>query len=127
VAGRNYGCGSSRDTAAKGVALIGVKVVIARSFERIHRTNLVGMGVLPLLFQSGEGPDTLGLVGDWTLDLPSLAHEIGILSDVTGCLRRPGGARVDMTFRAALFTAEEVEYWRQGGILPTVWRELVPA
>ena len=125
IAGRNYGCGSSRDTAAKGVALIGVKAVIAQSFERIHRTNLVGMGVLPLTFTGGLTADSLGLDGSETLDLPALAAELGVRAGISCHMRRADGTMRSLVLTAELHTTEELEYWRHGGILPAVWRELM--
>ncbi|MDM0109174.1 aconitate hydratase AcnA [Variovorax sp. J22R24] len=125
IAGKNYGCGSSRDWAAKGVALLGVKAVIAESFERIHRTNLVGMGVLPLQFEPGTTAESLGLDGSETIDIPALAENLDVSGRIEAIVRRADGTttRVPLTIR--LDTSEDVEYWRHGGILPLVWRDYV--
>jgi aconitate hydratase len=123
VAGKNYGCGSSRDSAAKGVALLGVKAVIAESFERIHRTNLVGMGVLPLQFADGTTAATLGLDGSETFDLQGLAAAIGVGATVPCTIRRADGRSETVPLTARLDTEEDVDYWKNGGILPAVWRD----
>ena len=123
VAGKNYGCGSSRDSAAKGVALLGVKAVIAESFERIHRTNLVGMGVLPLQFAPGTTAATLGLDGSETFDLQGIAAAIGVGATVPCTIRRADGRTETVPLTARLDTQEDVDYWKNGGILPAVWRD----
>ncbi len=125
VAGRNYGCGSSRDWAAKGVALLGVKAVIAESFERIHRTNLVGMGVLPLQLPPGVTAETLRLDGSETFDVTGLAAHLGVRSEVACTLHRADGTAETIRLLVRLDTQEDVEYWRHGGILPRVWRSYV--
>ena len=125
VAGRNYGCGSSRDWAAKGVALLGVKAVIAESFERIHRTNLVGMGVLPLQFAAGVTAETLRLDGSETFDVHGLAQHLGVRSAVACTIHRADGTAETVSLTVRLDTQEDVEYWRHGGILPRVWRSYV--
>ena len=125
VAGRNYGCGSSRDWAAKGVALLGVKAVIAESFERIHRTNLVGMGVLPLQFPPGTTAETLRLDGSETFDVTGLAARLGVRSEVACTIHRADGTSETVRLLVRLDTQEDVEYWRHGGILPRVWRSYV--
>ncbi len=125
VAGRNYGCGSSRDWAAKGVALLGVKAVIAESFERIHRTNLVGMGVLPLQFAAGVTAETLRLDGSETFDVHGLAQHPGVRSAVACTIHRADGTAETVSLTVRLDTQEDVEYWRHGGILPRVWRSYV--
>jgi aconitate hydratase len=127
IAGKNYGCGSSRDSAAKGVALLGVKAVIAESFERIHRTNLVGMGVLPLQFEPGTDAKTLGLDGTEAFELRNLASAIGVGARVSCTIRRAGGRSETVPLIARLDTEEDVAYWRNGGILPAVWRDCVAA
>jgi aconitate hydratase len=127
VAGKNYGCGSSRDSAAKGVALLGVKAVIAESFERIHRTNLVGMGVLPLQFAEGTDAKTLKLDGSEVFDLRNLAAAIGVGATIPCTIHRSDGRTETVPLRARLDTEEDVEYWRNGGILPAVWRDCVAA
>jgi aconitate hydratase len=124
IAGREYGSGSSRDWAAKGTTLLGIRAVIAESYERIHRSNLVGMGVLPLQFLPGESAASLGLTGREAYTIHGLA-EIGPRQQVTVAIRSSadGGER---TFRAIarLDGPIEVEYLRQGGILPAVLRRL---
>jgi aconitate hydratase len=127
VAGRIYGSGSSRDWAAKGVALLGVKVIMAQSFERIHRTNLVGMGVLPLQFEEGTDWRSLGLAGTETFDLVDLASHVGVRSKVPCTIRRADGSSQTITLIARLDTEEDVAYWRHGGILPAVWRDALQA
>ncbi len=125
IAGNEYGSGSSRDWAAKGTLLLGVKAVLAESYERIHRSNLVGMGVLPLEFVKGENAAALGLSGQEVLDVSGLANDIKPRSEVTvTSMGRDGGRRV---FRALarLDSAVEVNYYRNGGILPTVLRSLL--
>jgi aconitate hydratase len=125
IAGKNYGCGSSRDSAAKGVALMGVKAVIAESFERIHRTNLVGMGVLPLQFEEGVTAESLKLDGTEIFDLPGLAEAIGVASRIPCTIHRADGTTETIHLTARLDTEEELNYWRNGGILPAVWRDAV--
>ena len=121
LAGKEYGTGSSRDWAAKGTMLLGVKAVIAESFERIHRSNLVGMGVLPLQFMAGQNAASLGLKGDETFDITGLNDGAGKVAEVTAT--GPGGV---ITFKAhvLLMTPKEVEYFRHGGILHYVLRQL---
>jgi aconitate hydratase len=125
IAGKNYGCGSSRDWAAKGVALLGVKAVIAESFERIHRTNLVGMGVLPLQFDAGTTAESLELDGTETIDIPALAQRLDVSGRVEAIVRRADGTTTTVPLTIRLDTGEDVEYWRHGGILPLVWRDYV--
>jgi aconitate hydratase len=125
IAGKNYGCGSSRDWAAKGVALLGVKAVIAESFERIHRTNLVGMGVLPLQFEEGTTAESLGLDGSEAIDIPDLAARLGVGGRVEARFHRVDGTVTTVPLMIRLDTVEDVEYWRHGGIMPLVWREYV--
>ncbi|NYT64055.1 aconitate hydratase AcnA [Alcaligenaceae bacterium] len=125
IAGQNYGCGSSRDSAAKGVALLGVKAVIAEGFERIHRTNLVGMGVLPLQFLPGTNAETLGLDGTETFDIIGLEDRLGVRSQVDWVIHRKDGSKQTVPLMLRLDTTEDVEYWRHGGILPRVWRGYV--
>ncbi len=122
IAGKNYGCGSSRDSAAKGPALLGVKAVITEGFERIHRTNLVGMGVLPLQFKEGTNADTLGLDGSETFDILNLAQDVDVRSTVQCRITRTDGTQQTIPLTVRLDTREDVEYWRHGGILPRVWR-----
>ena len=121
-AGKEYGTGSSRDWAAKGTNLLGVKAVIAESFERIHRSNLVGMGVLPLQFNEGQNAQTLGLKGDEVIDITGL-HD-GTARQVNVAAKRPDGTEVRFQVHALLLTPKEVEYFRHGGILHYVLRQL---
>ena len=125
IAGKEYGTGSSRDWAAKGVALLGVKAVIAESFERIHRTNLVGMGVLPLQFDPGTTAESLGLDGSELIDIPALADRLGVAGRVEALVHRTDGTITTVPLTIRLDTEEDVEYWRHGGILPLVWRDYV--
>ena len=122
IAGKNYGCGSSRDSAAKGVAMLGVQVVVAEGFERIHRTNLVGMGVLPLQFQPGTNAQTLGLDGTEQFDIVGLEDKLGVRAEVSLVVHRADGQTQTVPLIVRLDTTEDVEYWRHGGILPRVWR-----
>ena len=123
LAGSEYGSGSSRDWAAKGTRLLGIRAVLAESFERIHRSNLVGMGVLPLQYQPGESAATLGLDGTESFDVLGLDDDLAPRSDVTVVAHGSAG---DTSFEAIvrLDGAIEVEYYRNGGILPTVLRRL---
>jgi len=123
VAGKNYGCGSSRDWAAKGVALVGAKAVIAESFERIHRANLVGMGVLPLQFEAGTSVTSLQLEGSETFDIFGLDAEFGVQGRARCIVTRRDGTRIEIPLLIRLDTPEDIAYWRHGGILPFVWRE----
>ena len=123
LAGSQYGTGSSRDWAAKGTFLLGVKAVIATSFERIHRSNLVGMGVLPLTFEEGESADTLGLDGSETFDIPTSADLVP-LSTIPITAHKSDGKTLVFDAIVRLDTPVEVEYYRNGGILQTVLRKL---
>jgi aconitate hydratase len=125
--GQEYGTGSSRDWAAKGTALLGVKAVVAQSFERIHRSNLCGMGVIPLQFPDGMTAQTLKLDGTETFDLLDLSDDIKPMSDVTLVIHRANGTEEKVTLRSRIDTAIEVEYVRHGGILPYVLRKLLSA
>jgi len=124
VAGKEYGTGSSRDWAAKGTLLLGVKAVIAESFERIHRSNLIGMGVLPLQFKEGVSRRTLGLTGDEIFDIAGLAAGIKPRMEMRLTLRRPGGQSETIALVCRIDTLDEVEYFKNGGILPYVLRNL---
>jgi len=122
--GEEYGTGSSRDWAAKGTQLLGVKAVIARSFERIHRSNLVGMGVLPLQFSGSDSAQSLGLKGDETIDVLGL-DEIRPQQDLQLKIRSADGSEKTITVKSRIDTAIEVDYYKHGGILPYVLRELI--
>ena len=121
-AGKEYGTGSSRDWAAKGTNLLGIKAVIAESFERIHRSNLVGMGVLPLQFVDGQNAQTLGLKGDEVVSITGLQDGAGKVADVSA--KRPDGSVVSFKAQVLLLTPKEVEYFRHGGLLHYVLRQL---
>jgi aconitate hydratase len=125
LAGREYGSGSSRDWAGKGPMLLGVKVVIAESYERIHRSNLIGMGVLPLQFLPGENATTLGLVGDEIFEVTGVADGLSPRKEVAVRAERGDGTDVGFTAIARLDTDVEIEYYRNGGILPAVLRQLM--
>jgi aconitate hydratase len=125
LAGKEYGSGSSRDWAAKGTLLLGVKAVIAESFERIHRSNLVGMGVLPLQFHEGQTRESLGLTGEEVFDLSGIPEAITSSGDVRVTARKPDGTETHFSVRVRIDTPQEVEYYRNGGILPYVLRQLV--
>jgi aconitate hydratase len=124
-AGEEYGTGSSRDWAAKGPRLLGVRAVVARSFERIHRSNLVGMGVLPLQFKGDDSVESLGIVGDEEFDICDLEGELLPRQDVVLAIRRHGGGRQEVRLQLRVETPVEVDYLRHGGILPYVLRELL--
>ena len=124
LAGKEYGSGSSRDWAAKGTMLLGVRAVIAESFERIHRSNLVFMGVLPLQFKEGEGADFLGLTGQERFELTGIADGLSPRSDVRVRAVGPDGSTAEFLATARIDTPEELNYYRHGGILPYVLREL---
>jgi aconitate hydratase len=126
-AGEEYGTGSSRDWAAKGTQLLGVKVVVARSFERIHRSNLVGMGVLPLQFIGNDSVTTLGIKGDETFDLEGIAGDLKPQQEVTLVIHRANGQSVRVNVLLRIDTPIEVDYYRHGGILPFVLRQLLAA
>ena len=122
IAGREYGSGSSRDWAAKGPRLLGVRAVIAQSYERIHRSNLVGMGILPLQFVEGESAQTLGLTGHERYDITGL--ENATASTVTVKALRQDGGGIEFQARVRIDTPQEIEYYRHGGILHYVLRQL---
>jgi aconitate hydratase len=126
-AGEEYGTGSSRDWAAKGTQLLGVKAVIARSFERIHRSNLVGMGVLPLQFLADDSVDTLGITGNETFDLKGLEGEIRPQMQATLVIHRADGTSHATSVLLRIDTPIEVDYYKHGGILPFVLRQLLAA
>ncbi len=125
IAGQEYGTGSSRDWAAKGTNLLGVKVVVAQSFERIHRSNLVGMGVLPLQFKDGTTAQTLKLDGTETYDVVGLSPAIRPQQDLVLRITRKGGAVEEVPVRCRIDTPIEIDYYGHGGILPYVLREIL--
>jgi aconitate hydratase len=126
LAGKEYGTGSSRDWAAKGTVLLGVRAVITESFERIHRSNLVGMGVLPLQFQEGETAASLGLTGEESFTITGVA-EVEPRQDVTVQVTAADGTARSFIARCRIDTYNELEYFRSGGILPYVLRRLAAA
>ncbi|KUY84010.1 MULTISPECIES: aconitate hydratase AcnA [Burkholderia] len=126
-AGEEYGTGSSRDWAAKGTQLLGVKAVIARSFERIHRSNLVGMGVLPLQFKGADSVQSLGITGEETYDIEGLGDDFKPQQDVTLVIHRKNGEATRVPVLLRIDTPIEVDYYKHGGILPFVLRSLLAA
>ncbi len=124
LAGREYGTGSSRDWAAKGTQLLGVRAVIAASYERIHRSNLVGMGVLPLEFAEGATWQSLGLTGEETFDIP-VDDQLQPRSSITVKATTADGTSRDLQATVRIDTPVEMDYYRNGGILQTVLRKLL--
>jgi aconitate hydratase len=128
LAGKDYGMGSSRDWAAKGTLLLGVKAVISESFERIHRSNLVGMGVLPLNFTDGQNAASLGLTGEETFDIDVPVSAEGLIEprcDIKVTATKADGRKTQFTARCRIDTPVEAEYYRNGGVLHTVLRRLL--
>jgi aconitate hydratase len=127
LAGEEYGTGSSRDWAAKGTQLLGVKIVVARSYERIHRSNLVGMGVLPLQFKGSDSIQSLGLKGDETFDVLGVTEKIKPQQDLTLVITAADGSKRNVQVLCRIDTPIEVDYYKHGGILPYVLRQLLAA
>ncbi len=125
LAGTEYGTGSSRDWAAKGTKLLGVKAVVAASFERIHRSNLVGMGVLPLQFLEGTNAQTLGLDGSEIFSITGLSNDIQPGQQVTLEIQSKDQKQRSVPVKLRIDTPIEVDYYRHGGILPFVLRQLL--
>lgn len=125
LVGKEYGSGSSRDWAAKGPYLQGVKAVVAQSYERIHRTNLIGMGVLPLQYMPGQTRETLGLTGFETYDIAGIAGQLKPGADVDVRARGVDGRQVAFKARVRIDTPIEVEYYRHGGLLQYVVRRML--
>jgi aconitate hydratase len=125
IAGQEYGTGSSRDWAAKGTKLLGVRAVIAKSFERIHRSNLVGMGVLPLEFAPGEGADTLGLTGRETFDIAGVSKDLAPGKKLEVVATAEDGSKKTFTVTCRIDTPNEVDYYQHGGILQFVLRQIL--
>jgi len=125
IAGKEYGTGSSRDWAAKGPKLLGVNAVIAESFERIHRSNLIGMGILPLEFKNGVTRKTLNLTGNETIDLLGLSGDIKASMNIKAIIHRADKSKIEMDLLCRIDTANEVEYYRHGGILQYVLRSML--
>jgi aconitate hydratase len=126
IAGKEYGSGSSRDWAAKGTKLLGIRAVIAESYERIHRSNLVGMGVLPLQFRSGESAQSLGLTGRETFSVEGVSSGLRPGKEISVTARGEDGAEKRFTVTARLDSETDVNYYRHGGVLPFVLRQLLP-
>jgi aconitate hydratase len=126
-AGEEYGTGSSRDWAAKGTQLLGVKAVVARSFERIHRSNLVGMGVLPLQFKGTDSVQSLGITGEETYDIEGLGADFKPQQEVTLVIHGKDGTTQRVPVLLRIDTPIEVDYYKHGGILPYVLRSLLAA
>ena len=124
-AGDNYGCGSSRDTAAKGPLLLGVKIIVAKSFERIHRSNLIGMGLLPLQFKQGQGIEELQIQGSDIFDFVNLDKISNEHKEIDLKIKKQTGDIISAKLDVRLDTPEEIDYWQNGGILPMAWREEV--
>ena len=125
IAGKEYGSGSSRDWAAKGPKLLGVQAIIAQSYERIHRSNLLGMGVLPLQFKEGENPESLGLTGQEALDITGIAEGLTPGQDVEVRARQDGEGEVVFKATVRIDTPVEVEYYSQGGVMQAVLRRML--
>ncbi len=125
LAGKEYGSGSSRDWAAKGVALLGVRAVLAESFERIHRSNLVGMGVLPLQFLPGESRTSLNITGHETFEIAGLSDSTKPQQRITIMAKGGDGREVRFEAVVRIDTPVEIEYYRNGGILHTVLRKML--
>jgi aconitate hydratase len=125
IAGKEYGTGSSRDWAAKGTVLLGVKAVLVESFERIHRSNLVGMGVLPLQFNDGDNAESLGLTGSESFDILGLAE--GSPTELTVVATAEDGTKKEFQARVRIDTPKEWDYYNNGGILHYVLRQLASA
>jgi aconitate hydratase len=125
--GEEYGSGSSRDWAAKGSALLGVKAVVVRSYERIHRANLIGMGVLPMQFKGTDSAKTLGIKGDETFDIEGVGTDPKPQQDAVLVIHRADGSTERVTVTLRIDTPIEVEYFKHGGILPFVLRQLLAA
>jgi aconitate hydratase len=125
LAGQEYGTGSSRDWAAKGTKLLGVSAVVAQSFERIHRSNLVGMGVLPLQFEEGTSAQTLGLTGGETFDIIGITGTLKPRQKVTLVIKHGSGRVDEVPVTVRIDTPIEVDYYEHGGILPFVLRQLI--
>ena len=127
IGGKEYGTGSSRDWAAKGPKLLGVRAVIVESFERIHRSNLVGMGVAPFMFEAGKTRHDYALTGEEVIDIPGLAGELKPKKRVTATIHYPDGRTAALPLILMLLTADEVAYFKNGGILPYMLRQLMGA
>src|SRR5690606_90447 len=125
LSGKEYGSGSSRDWAAKGTFLLGVKAVIAESFERIHRSNLVGMGVLPLVYQAGQNAESLGLTGKETFSIKGISEGLTPGKLLSVVATKEDGSTVEFKVVCRLNSQIEVEYYKNGGILQYVLRQFL--
>jgi aconitate hydratase len=125
IAGKEYGTGSSRDWAAKGPRLLGIKAAIAESYERIHRSNLIGMGILPLQFKAGENLKSLGLTGFETYDISGISDGLKIGKELTVRARGDGGVTKEFKVICRIDAPAELDYYRHGGILEYVLRQLL--
>jgi aconitate hydratase len=125
VAGERYGTGSSRDWAAKGPRLLGIKAAIAESFERIHRSNLIGMGIVPLVFKAGENLSTLGLSGSETFDIPGIGPDLRLRQELSVKATADDGKSTEFKVICRIDTPAELDYYRHGGILEYVLRQLL--
>ena len=125
IGGKEYGTGSSRDWAAKGPKLLGVRAVITESFERIHRSNLIGMGVAPFCFEAGKTRKDYGFTGREVIDIPGLSGDIKPRMKMEATIHRPDGSTAKLPLVLMILTADEVAYFKNGGILPYVLRNLV--
>ena len=125
LAGKEYGSGSSRDWAAKGPKLLGIAAVIAESFERIHRSNLIGMGVLPLEFSKGQSAESLGLGGEELYEITGVSTGVAVGAELGVTARAANGKQTHFQVRARIDTPDEAEYYRHDGILPYVLRQLM--
>jgi aconitate hydratase len=127
IAGKEYGAGSSRDWAAKGPRLLGVRAVIAESFERIHRSNLIGMGILPLEFENGKTRHDYGFTGQEVIDIPIQQGASATRKRVKAKVTGPDGRTAEIPLISRIDTVDEVAYFKNGGILPYVLRNLLAA
>tara|TARA_B100002052_G_C15805127_1_gene563124 strand:- start:670 stop:1218 length:549 start_codon:yes stop_codon:yes gene_type:complete len=125
LAGKEYGTGSSRDWAAKGPMLLGVRAVIAESFERIHRSNLIGMGVLPLVFTNENTAESIGLDGTESFDILGVANSVSPRSKINITATKQTGEKVEFEVLCRIDTSIENEYYRNGGLLPYVLRQMI--
>ena len=125
MAGKEYGSGSSRDWAAKGAFLLGIKAIIAESYERIHRSNLVGMGVLPLQYKTGDTEESLGLTGNELFTITGIAEDISPLKYLNVIAKKEDGSEIKFQAIARLDSKIEIEYYRNGGILQYVLRQFL--
>jgi aconitate hydratase len=125
LAGKEYGSGSSRDWAAKGAFLLGIKAIIAESYERIHRSNLVGMGVLPLQYKAGDTAESIGLTGNELFSITGIAEDIKPLKRVQVIAKKEDGTEIKFQAIARMDSKIEIEYYRNGGILQYVLRQFL--